>query len=332
MQVESNINALERPNPFGGQRWVGYAAGGAFQNIVLSDNLPDNCAYVVDQFFEGDAFKSIEVKRPEALDDEDRATPIILFTMSSRLFGELKTALIERGFKADNIHYYGDVFFPSMRERILEFGLDMSPDQYEFIKKTNALLGIDNHSSAMGSALLLAMQKSTQDLGGAFVELGVFRGGNAFAVSLANTLLGEQRPYYMIDSFEGFPELSEHDPSASAGMFKDTSYEDLKTTFGHFPSGHLMKGYVPNAFSELSEPTYSVVYYDCDLHDPALASLDYFWPKLVIGGYFLIHDYLPKLNGFDGVRVAVDGFLEGRSDFVSTPVPETTHLILRKTA
>ena len=331
MQVES-ITRTKRPDPFNGNRWIGYAAGGAFQNIVLDDFLPDNCAYVVDQFFEGDAFKAIPVKRPEALEDEDRSTPIILFTMSSRLFGELRQALIDRGFEADNIHYYGDVFFPSMRERINEFGLDMNPDQYEFIKKTNALLGIDNHSSAMGSALLLAMQNATRDLGGAFVELGVFRGGNAFAVSLANTLLGEQRPYYMIDSFEGFPELSEHDPSASAGMFKDTSYEDLKATFSHFPSGHLMKGYVPAALSELSEPSYSVIYYDCDLHDPALASLEYFWPKLVTGGYFLIHDYLPKLNGFDGVRVAVDGFLEGRSDFESMSVPETTHLVLRKTA
>ncbi|MBO6688641.1 MAG: class I SAM-dependent methyltransferase [Henriciella sp.] len=329
MPAESNTKT-NRPNPFAGDRWIGYAAGGAFQNIVLNGILPDNCAFVVDQYFEGDAFETIPVKRPEALESEDRETPIILFTMSSKLFSTLREMLIDRGFKKDKIHYYGDVFFPLMRERIGEFGLQMSADHYEFIKNTNALLGIDNHSSAMGSALLLSMQESTDSIGGAFVELGVFRGGNAFSVCLANTLLGEKRPYYLIDSFEGFPELSAHDPSASAGMFKDTSYDDIRTTFGHFPSATVMKGYVPEILTDLPEQRYAVVYYDCDLHDPARDSLEYFWPKLVVNGYVLIHDYLPKLNGFDGVRLAVDEFLKGRSDFVQMTVPETTHLILKK--
>lgn len=318
-------------HPFGGARYVGYGAGGAFQNIVLHGLLPENCAYVVDRDFRGDAFEGVPVRRPEALGQEDRETPFVLFTMSSRLYSELRSTLINRGFSGENIHYYGDIFLDTLRNRVKGFGLDVDTAHYAFVQTVNALLGIDNHSSSMGTALLLAMQAQTRASRGAMVELGVFRGGNALAACLANMLLGDTRPYYLIDSFEGFPQLSVHDPAASATMFRNTSYEEIVAAFAHFPRAHVIKGYVPEILSDLPDQRYSVVYYDCDLHDPAQASLLYFWPRLEPGGYVLIHDYLPKRDGFDGVRLAVDAFLDGRRDFEMLAIPETTHLILRKT-
>lgn len=332
MADRSHSDARPSPSFQEGARWIGYAAGGAFQNIVMNGLLPRHCAYVVDQFFEGKSFEGIPVKRPDQLLQEDRDSAFILFTMSSKLFQELRAGLVELGFRKEKIVYYGDVFLEGMADRLQSFGLNIKPSHYEFVQTANALLGIDNHSSAMGSAILLSMHAQTRDLSGGLVELGVFRGGNAFSVCLANMFQGDSRTYYLIDGFEGFPELSAHDPSASAGMFRDTSFEDIKETFGHFPRAQVMKGYVPKILSDLPEQNYSVVYYDCDLHDPAEASLNYFWPRLLVGGYILIHDYLPKLNGFDGVRVAVDAFLKGRSDFEHTTVPETTHLILRKSS
>ena len=327
-----SLKSAPSDHPFGGARYIGYAAGGAFQNIVLQGLLPENCAYVVDKNFEGEAFEGVPVKRLEALEGEDRDAPFIIFSMSSSLYWELRSMLVDMGFRAENIHYYGDLFFDGLADRARGFGLDVKASHYEFVQTANALLGIDNHSSSMGSALLLAMQEDTKKLGGALVELGVFRGGNAFAVCLANMLLGDRRPYYLIDSFEGFPELSEHDPKAWAGAFKDTSFEDLKRTFGHFSHANVVQGYVPEILSSLPEQPYSVVYYDCDLHEPAAASMEFFWPRLTVGGYVFIHDYLPKLNGFDGVRIAIDDFLKGRSDYERFEVPESTHLVLKKTA
>lgn len=113
-------------------------------------------------------------------------------------------------------------------------------------------------------------------------------------------------------------------------MFRDTSYADIVASFGRFPAARVLRGVVPEILQRLDEPRWGLVYYDCDLHDPARATLDYFWPRLAGGGYVLIHDYLPKLGGFDGVRVAVDAFLDGRRDFDRFEVPETTHLILRR--
>jgi hypothetical protein len=80
----------------------------------------------------------------------------------------------------------------------------------------------------------------------------------------------------------------------------------------------------------LPDQDYAAVYYDCDLYEPAVESLRYFFPRLLPGGFFLVHDYLPKLGGFDGVKLAVDEFLEGASGIDRFEVPETTHLILRK--
>ena len=313
-----------------GGRFIAYAAGGAFQNIVLRGMLPDGCAYVVDRDFAGDSFAGIEVRRPDTLDREDKGTPVVLFTMSSALFFKLRGALVERGFAAERIHYYGDLFFAGLRDRLRSFGLDLDPGHYAFVESTTALLGIDNHSSSLGTALLLALEAATRDEDGPVAELGVFRGGNALVACMANQLLGHHRRYYLIDSFAGFPELSEHDPAAAAGMFRDTSYADIVQTFGRFPRARVLRGNVPQILERLEEPSFSVVYYDCDLHDPARASLEFFFPRLAEGGYCLIHDYLPKLGGFDGVRLAVDAFLDGREDVDRFEVPETTHLILRK--
>lgn len=312
-------------------RWVAYAAGGAFQNIVLHGLLPEGCAYAVDGHFEGDRFEGIPVHRPSRLDDEDLSSlPIVLFTMSSGLFWQLRGELIERGCAPANLHYYGDVFFDGLRERLRPHGIDLDPAHYRFVQSTTALLGIDNHSSSLGTALQLALQRAAAGLDGPIVELGVYRGGNALAVCLANQLLGDERRYYLVDSFEGFPELSEHDPEAAAGLFRDGSYADIVATFARFPPARVVRGFVPEVLAELPEDRFSVVYYDCDLHDPARGALEHCFPRLPPGGFVMIHDYLPKLGGFDGVRRAVDGFLDGRDDYEAIPIPETTHLVLRK--
>jgi len=312
------------------ERFVAYAAGGAFQNIVLNGLMPKGCAYVIDSHFEGDSFEGIAVHRPERLDDEDKRTPVVLFTMSSALHQELRQALADRGFEPASIHYYGDLFLDGLARRARALDLEVDRNQYAFLEAATALLGVDNHSSSLGTALLLAMLAATSGSTAPIVELGVYRGGNALLVCLANLLAGESRPYYLIDSFAGFPELSANDPASAAGMFRDNSYADIVATFSRFPNARVVRGDVPDVLATLEESNYSVVYYDCDLHDPARASLEYFVPRLVAGGFVLIHDYLPKLGGFDGVRLAVDEFLRGRDDLDRLEVPETTHLILRK--
>jgi O-methyltransferase len=133
-----------------------------------------------------------------------------------------------------------------------------------------------------------------------------------------------------VDSFAGFPELSSEDPADSAAMFRDNSYEEIVRIFSPFPHVKLCRGFIPDILRTLPDQQYATVYYDCDLYEPAIESLRYFLPRLLPGGFFLIHDYLPKCGGFDGVKLAVDAFLDGTSGIDRFEVPETTHLILRK--
>ena len=125
-----------------------------------------------------------------------------------------------------------------------------------------------------------------------------------------------QRPFYIFDSFEGFPELSQNDPETKkAGDYKiETSYENILDNFSMFPFAHVIKGFVPGTFSSLPKhERYGLVFYDCDLYDPALATFEYFWDRLMPGGYMLIHDYVAEKGGFLGVRKATDEFFKPRN-------------------
>jgi hypothetical protein len=312
-------------------RYIAFGAGGAFQNIVLNGLLPVRFEYAVDNHFSGDEFHGVSIRRPAALADESRdGTTVVIFAMSSSVYRLLRSELLAAGFGEKQIVYYGDLFFDGLERRLKDFGVPLSPSHYAFARSASMTFPIDCHSSFLGTALLLGLINASGSQTGAVAELGAYKGGNALLANLIVTLEGSARAYCIVDSFEGFPALSPNDPAESAGMFRDASHSDIVRMFEPFPQVHVYRGFIPEILSELPERKYSVVYYDCDLYQPAVDSLDYFFPRLESGGFLLIHDYLPKLGGFDGVRKAADAFLETVPGVDCFEVPETTHLIVRK--
>ena len=57
-----------------------------------------------------------------------------------------------------------------------------------------------------------------------------------------------------------------------------------------------------------------------DLYEPTLASLEFFYPRLVNGGAIILDDY--GFNQFPGAKTAVDRFLQknGHSFFYEVPL------------
>jgi hypothetical protein len=313
----------------GQMRYVAYGAGGAFQNIVRQGLLPFECAYAVDNNFGESAFLGIPVFKPERLRVESKNDlRVVLFTMSSTAYREIRRGLIADGFRSEDVIYYGDLFIDGLRERLSQTGIGVNPRHYAFARTVSEIFDVEDQSSALGTAVFLALTHAAPS--GAIVELGVYRGGNVLLTSLVGLIEGRRRPFYAIDSFEGFPELSRHDPTAARGMFRDVTYEEVTGMLASFPDVVVCRGFIPDVFRGLPDHAYSVVYYDCDLYQPALDTLAYFFPRVSPGGFMMFHDYLPKVDGFGGVRLAVEEFFGTETSIDRIEIPETTHLIVRK--
>ena len=94
----------------------------------------------------------------------------------------------------------------------------------------------------------------------------------------------------------------------------------------------IIKGYFPDSLLDLPERDellFSFVSLDADLYQPIYDALCYFYPKLVCGGYIMVHDY----NGgvYHGVKAAVREFeKENKISFV--PIPDISgSIVITKT-
>ena len=72
------------------------------------------------------------------------------------------------------------------------------------------------------------------------------------------------------------------------------------------------KGYIPEVFYQLPNPPDSIVYMHVDLNStkPTIASLEFFFPKLIPGGVILFDDY--GWNNHKDTKHAVDDFFKDK--------------------
>jgi O-methyltransferase len=151
------------------------------------------------------------------------------------------------------------------------------------------------------------IQKSR--LPGSFAELGVWRGD----LSRFIHAMAPERVLCLFDTFEGFPE---QDLEIVDERFRDTSVDTVKKTIGDLRNLRFIKGRFPDTCTEIGDSeTFAFVMLDMDLHDPTLAALEFFYPRLDPGGYLFAHDYnSPESN--HGVRRAIDEFFRTKPESV----------------
>lgn len=172
-----------------------------------------------------------------------------------------------------------------------------------------------------GAANLARYFLYSLDLEGARAECGVFQGFSAlFACRAAALKAGRYggEGLHLIDSFEGFPQPQPEDfipirggnetkyaPAFVAGDAA-VSFEQVRSVFRAFPGVQFHRGFIPEVLAQLPETSWAFVHIDVDLHDPTLASLDYFYPRMVKGGVIVCDDYGSKL--FPGARKAWESY------------------------
>ena len=121
---------------------------------------------------------------------------------------------------------------------------------------------------------------------GAMAEVGVY---TAEFSKLFNRYFPE-RKLYLFDTFSGFDSSRDLVDESDTSRFQDTSVELVMGKMVNPENVIIRKGYFPDTVDGLEEK-FALVSLDCDLYNPILAGLKYFYPRLVSGGYIFIHDF-----------------------------------------
>jgi hypothetical protein len=175
---------------------------------------------------------------------------------------------------------------------------------------------------------LMSDQLAKEGLIGDFAELGVYKGHTA--TLLATMARRFNTTAYFLDTFEGFNQndIQGIDSGARQGTFSDTSLEAVQALVGQ-SNTRFIKGYFPDTAGQIPESaTFALVHVDCDLYAPIKSALEFFYPRLVPGGFIVIHDY-SSLH-WNGAEKAVDEFFADKSESPTPLTDSAGSVVVRK--
>lgn len=199
------------------------------------------------------------------------------------------------------------------------------------------------------AALSATKYVAKNNISGAFVECGVWRGGSSMAMMGTLTSLGiENRDFYLFDTFEGMTEATnlDNDPSGvnAQSLLEKTSkgdgnniwcvadIQDVSTNIAltGYPVERvkLVKGDVlETLLSEENIPDQiAILRLDTDWYESTKIELEILFPRLVSGGVCIVDDY----GHWSGARKAVDDYLEDNQLFPLINAPDYTGRVFIK--
>ena len=172
---------------------------------------------------------------------------------------------------------------------------------------------------------LVTKEIKKRKLSGAVAEVGVFRGDFAQYIHYAYP----EKKCYLFDTFQSF-DIDEAHKEIDSGNINNYFYENFKNTSIDLvlskminPKNVIIKqGLFPQSLDGLEE-SFCFVSIDVDLEDSIYECMNYFYPRLVNGGYIFVHDYNSNMNLF-GVESAIDKYEQSIGKFLpKVPIVDT---------
>lgn len=150
-------------------------------------------------------------------------------------------------------------------------------------------------------------------------ECGVFNGNSLLAVGRIAQEAGIPFVMYGLDTFQGLPNLSAIDAEMapenaryrSERLFTETSVAIVSKKLidaGFSNSVTLVQGLFSDTLKTLPEQKYNFVNIDCDLYEPHLECLEYFYERMERGGVLFFDDY--NSTDYPMAKRAIDEFME----------------------
>lgn len=157
----------------------------------------------------------------------------------------------------------------------------------------------------------LLIETINENIEGDILEAGCWKGGAMmYARAILNAYDNNNKKVYCCDSFEGIPRMDDAkyylDRIAYQYEFLNNNpVEEVIRNFNRLGLNEgtiIVKGYFHNTFPKLKVKRLSLLRLDGDTFNSTYISLFYMYPKLSVGGYIVIDDYIDWL----GCRDATD--------------------------
>lgn len=143
-------------------------------------------------------------------------------------------------------------------------------------------------------------------------EVGVYKGGTA---KIILETMDNKDLLFLFDTFEGIPNESEHDNVHIRGDFFDSPYIEIVQYFSSFQNSYVFKGIFPqDTGKEIENQKFKFVHLDVDTYHSYLDSLNFFYDKMISGGYILFDDY--NEPSCQGATIAVDLFFKDKEEVI----------------
>lgn len=165
-----------------------------------------------------------------------------------------------------------------------------------------------------------------EDVPGDIVECGVGKGRTFFMLAALAASENKSRIVWGFDSFEGFPEPSKEDASSrnvKRGEYNILTSNGMRQILrrGGIPQAFndekikLVKGFFRESLPKFQGNNVAFLHLDVDLYQSYKETLDFFWPKVAIGGVVLFDEYKQSgiAEAFPGAAKAIDEFLGEQS-------------------
>jgi len=168
---------------------------------------------------------------------------------------------------------------------------------------------------------------SANQIPGALVECGVWKGGSIMAMTLTLNLVKEpNREIYLYDTFSGMTEPGENDIFTFTGESAKVKYQETKisnniSTWSYSPIEEVkenvfstqypktlfnfVKGKVEDTIPKTVPDKIALLRLDTDWYESTKHELEHLYPLLVENGILIIDDY----GHFEGAKLAVDEYI-----------------------
>ncbi|MBS1621484.1 MAG: methyltransferase [Bacteroidetes bacterium] len=171
----------------------------------------------------------------------------------------------------------------------------------------------------LSSLELISHEINFKKVKGNVAELGVYKGKFARYINQ----YFPDRTLYLFDTFLGFDERDKisdvnHGFSEVGQDFSNTSVKKVLSLMPYPEKCKVVQGFFPDSAGAIDD-IFAFVSIDTDLYEPVLKGLQFFFPKMVKGGYIFVHDF--NNDGYKGARKGVEDFCsENNVGYV--PIPD----------
>lgn len=152
---------------------------------------------------------------------------------------------------------------------------------------------------------IYAAVKQTAKVPGDIAEVGVYQGGSSKVICEAKG----KRHLHLFDTFAGLPAPKDVDrPDFTEGQFA-CSLASVRQYLSSYSGVTFYEGLFPDTAGPVSNHKFSFVNIDVDIYTSTKSSLEFFYPRMSLGGVIISHDF-----SAGGVTAAFDEFLADKPE------------------